>query len=583
MTIENLQLEWAKNIGSIGNDKTNSIKTDSNDNVLVGGEFQGNIDIDGDGNDDLTSNGDADGYAAKFDSDDNLLWAKNIGGNSSETANSITTDSSDNVLIVGSFGGNIDIDGDGNDDLTSNGDIDGYAVKFDSDGNFVWAKNIGGSASHDEARSITTDSSGNVLVGGYFWENIDIDGDGNDDLTSNGRLDGYAAKFDSNGNFVWAKNIGGSSSDIVHGITTDSSDNVLVGGGYFSGNIDIDNDGNDDLTSNGDADGYAVKFNSDGNFVWAKNIGSSNRDTVYDITTDSSDNVLVGGYFRDNVDIDGDGNDDLTNTLVSDAYAAKLDSDGNFVWAKGFGSNAYDIAHGITTDRSDNVWVGGVFGLNIDIDGDGIDDLTSNGSYDVYAAKFDSNGNLVGAKNIGGSSSDIPQSITTDSSDNVLVGGGYFSNNIDIDGDGGNDLTSNGNSDGFVIKFSDGIIKGTPGRDNLTGNDGDNKIMGLGGRDTLTSGEGEDQFVYISMRDASDIITDFEVGSDKIVLTELFNSIGYSGSNPINDGYVSFGSQGENTVLLIDVDGAGGRRASTLLTVENVNLDLFNNSDNFVF
>ena len=61
----------------------------------------------------------------------------------------------------------------------------------------------------------------------------------------------------------------------------------------------------------------------------------------------------------------------------------------------------------------------------------------------IWQTIFDSNGNLVGAKNIGGSSSDIPQSITTDSSDNVLVGGGYFSNNIDIDGDGGNDLTSN--------------------------------------------------------------------------------------------------------------------------------------------
>ena len=134
----------------------------------------------------------------------------------------------------------------------------------------------------------------------------------------------------------------------------------------------------------------------------------------------------------------------------------------------------------------------------------------------------------------------------------------------------------------LTINVND-IIKGTAGRDNLTGTDDNDVIIGFQGRDIITGGEGEDQFVYINMRDAGDIITDFEVGSDKIVLTELFNSIGYSGSSPINDGYVSFSSQGENTVLLIDADGTGGRRASNLLKVENVNIDLFNNSDNFVF
>ena len=131
-------------------------------------------------------------------------WAKQIGGSSGDGAKSITTDSSGNVLVGGYFQGNIDIDGDGNNDFTSNGSNDGYndgyAAKFDSNGNFVWAKQIGGS-SHDYANSITTDSSGNVLVGGYFYGNIDIDGDGNNDFTSNGDYDGYAAKFDSNGNF----------------------------------------------------------------------------------------------------------------------------------------------------------------------------------------------------------------------------------------------------------------------------------------------------------------------------------------------------------------------------------------------
>jgi hypothetical protein len=133
-------------------------------------------------------------------------------------------------------------------------------------------------------------------VGGRFHgNNIDIDGDGNNDFTSNGSVDGYAAKFDSNGNLVWAKQLGGSGSDIAYSITTDSSGNVLVGGS-FAGNIDIDGDGNNDFTSNGSDDGYAAKFDSNGNLVWAKQIGGSSNDRAYSITTDSSGNVLVGVF-----------------------------------------------------------------------------------------------------------------------------------------------------------------------------------------------------------------------------------------------------------------------------------------------
>jgi hypothetical protein len=178
--------------------------------------------------------------------------------------------------------------GDGNNDLTSNGNLfkDGYIAKFDSGGNFVWAKNIGGSGS-DRTYSITTDSSDNVFVGGNFSGQIDIDGDGIYDLNS--YFDGYVAKFDTHGNFVWAKNIGGKNGDYAESITTDSSGNVLVVG-RFNGQIDIDGDGNNDLTSHGSLfkDGYVAKFDSDGDFVWAKNID----ERKFGIQ-------VVGNYFRD--------------------------------------------------------------------------------------------------------------------------------------------------------------------------------------------------------------------------------------------------------------------------------------------
>jgi uncharacterized repeat protein (TIGR01451 family) len=116
---------------------------------------------------------------------------------------------------------------------------------------------------------------------------------------------------------------------------------------------------------------------------------------------------------------------------------------------------------------------------------------------------------------------------------------------------------------------------GTPGRDTVTGTDLDDILMGGLGADNLTGNQGHDQFVYQSIRDAGDVIKDFEVGIDYIVFTALLNSLGYGGSNPIADGYLKFGSRGNDTVILFDVD-VGSFDQSSALTVNNAQLFPFN-------
>ncbi|OZH51410.1 hypothetical protein AFK68_31215 [Hydrocoleum sp. CS-953] len=128
------------------------------------------------------------------------------------------------------------------------------------------------------------------------------------------------------------------------------------------------------------------------------------------------------------------------------------------------------------------------------------------------------------------------------------------------------------------------VIEGTAGRDNLTGTDGDDTITGLRRRDTLTGGAGNDTFVYTGLRDAGDIITDFEVGSDQIDLVEVLDDVISVVVDPISDGYVGFTSRGADTILTIDLDGAAGSgRARSFLLVEGVEATALNNSDNFIF
>jgi hypothetical protein len=125
---------------------------------------------------------------------------------------------------------------------------------------------------------------------------------------------------------------------------------------------------------------------------------------------------------------------------------------------------------------------------------------------------------------------------------------------------------------------------GSQGRDTLIGKNLDDILMGGLGADNLTGNQGHDQFVYQSIRDAGDVIKDFEVGIDRIVFTALLNSLGYGGSNPIADGYLNFGSRRNDTVILFDEDGSGlSKRALPFITVENLALTAMQNPNNFIF
>jgi uncharacterized protein len=129
------------------------------------------------------------------------------------------------------------------------------------------------------------------------------------------------------------------------------------------------------------------------------------------------------------------------------------------------------------------------------------------------------------------------------------------------------------------------IINGTPGRDNIIGTAGRDRITGGFGADNLTGGGGNDDFIYTNVRDAGDTITDFTVGADKLVLTQLFKSLNLNltYATAVSGGYLGFSAQGNNTVLTLDVDGATGPgRAAAFITLQNVSVASLNTANNFV-
>ena len=427
---------WAKSIGGTLYDDGNSVATDSSGNVYVIGYYRGTVTI---GSITLTSAGDTDVFVAKYNTSGTVQWAKSIGGASSDRGHGIATDSSGNVYVTGYYQGTVTI---GSTTLTSAGSYDVFVAKYNTSGTFQWVKSISGTST-DNGTGIATDSSGNVYVIGYYVGTIDF-GSGTS-LTSAGSGDAFVAKYNTGGTVQWAKSIGNTGSDAGFGIATDSSGNVYVIG-YYRGTVTI---GSTTLTSAGNADAFVAKYDTSGTPQWAKSIGDTGTDAGLGIATDSSGNVYVIGYYRGTVTI---GSITLTSAGNADVFVAKYNTSGTVQWAKSIGGPDNINGNGIATDSGENVYVIGQYSGTIDF-GSGTS-LNSAGSFDAFIAKYDTSGTVQWAKSIGGTSYDDGNSVATDSSGNVYVTGRYYGT-VTI---GSTTLTSAGDADAFVAKYSTSYI-----------------------------------------------------------------------------------------------------------------------------
>lgn len=455
---QNLVFDWATQIGGGGANYCRSITTDTSGNVINVGSFQGYVDFDpGAGTYGLTSNGNFDIYIQKLDSNGNFMWANQMGGIQDDRAYSVTTDAMGNIYTTGDFHGTVDFDpGIGTHILTSYGSIDAFIQKLDPNGNLLWVKQIGGQM-NNYAFALTIDNSGNIYTTGHFFGTTDFDPSTSTyNLTSNGISDVFILKLDANGNFLWVKQMGGFNQDIAHSITTDSSRNVITTGA-FQATVDFDPGvGISNLTSNGNTDIFIQKLDSNGNFLWVKQMGGTLLEVGNAIATDNSGNIYSTGMFRSTVDFDpGVGISNLSSYGYTDTYIQKLDSNGNLIWVKQIGGSLSDSGQGITTDNMGNVFIAGSFQGTVDFDpGIGTSNISSNGMTDFFIQKLDANGNLLWVKQVGGAATDISYTITYDNLGNIYTGG-YFYYIVDFDpGAGINNMGSNGSYDGFVLKLS---------------------------------------------------------------------------------------------------------------------------------
>jgi hypothetical protein len=275
-------------------------------------------------------------------------WAKSIGGTGSESPAGIAADSRNGVYLLTNFSGSITT---GSHALTSNGGTDICLVKYDTSGNIVWVKTFGGNAA-DEAASITTDKSSNLIINGTFEGSITF---GSTVLTSSGASDVFTVKLRPDGTVVWAKQFTGSLADNAGPLECDHLLNIYMAGSYSSNNFTID--GASFTAASGYSNIYYCKLDSNGNRIWAKANSSSYSYSLYSLDVLPSGNLFMHGSMVAGGFLGVNFNPNIYNgmiTLYSSIFTVKLRQDAGYMFQASVPDNR-DFAGGTALTASKKI------------------------------------------------------------------------------------------------------------------------------------------------------------------------------------------------------------------------------------
>jgi hypothetical protein len=200
------------------------------------------------------------------------------------------------------------------------------------------------------------------------------------------------------------------------------------------------------------ADFFLTKYDAAGNVLWAKSYGGADGDIATSVATDASGNAYVTGIFSGSVMVMGSFTLTNASTGTNDMFLAKIDAAGNVVWAKNAGGTSHDKPFSIALDLSGNIFVAGAFGSSSINFGTGALNNTST-TDDAFLVKYDQTGAALWARSAGGTSPDQATAVSTDSVGNVYIAGKFSSASVNF-GTGALNNASSGTQDIFVVKYN---------------------------------------------------------------------------------------------------------------------------------
>lgn len=372
-----------------------------------------------------------DGFVAKYDSSFNLVWNTFLGDSLSDKCYDIKLDKSGNVYVCGYTGNSW-----GSTVRAYTASTDGFVAKLSTDGSLLWNSYLGGNY-YDFCYGLSLDTIGNIYVCGYSsypW--------GNPILSFLGSENGFLAKLNKNGTYLWNTFFSGGALSIgaCYGVTTDDSSNV-----YVCGYSNTKSWGNPIRAYSGSRDGFAAKLTTNGTLSWNTFFGGSSSDECNDIKIDSVGNLYVCGYSSSTW-----GTPIRAYNSFDDAFVIKLTNSGNLLWNTFLGGTSYYAGgRSLALDSAKNIYLCGYSGSNW---GTPVRAYTSSSSsyYDGCVVKLTNDGSLVWNTFLGLAANDYAYGIGLDNNGKIYVSGysfGTWGNPI-------NAYSGGTTSQGFLVRLT---------------------------------------------------------------------------------------------------------------------------------
>ncbi|HTF03817.1 MAG TPA: T9SS type A sorting domain-containing protein [Bacteroidia bacterium] len=415
-----MQLMIASGTQGFGNnwDAAASVTYDTQENIYVTGYFASDsITF---GNITLHNQGGADMYIVKYDLVLNVQWALSIGGSGGEYGQGITADSSNNIIVVGNFESASIVMG--NDTLVNHaaGTPDMFIARIDVNGNFLWARNEGGT-NYDNCGGVDMNPvNGDIYVAGaYYLSDMIIE---NDTFVNRGGYDMILMKFDLAGNYLWAQDGGGNLNDLGNGVAWDASSNHVVVSGGFAGDSLIFPNGDTLVNAfSGQPDIFVVKYDPSGNFVWSRRAGAADNDHSVSVDVDGNGQVYVAGHYHSLSFVVG--NDTLVNQGMGDAFLIAYDINGNPLWAKTAGGMDHDFGYHVWVDNGNRIYFSGMYMSSSITFGSFTHNNMMMGMEDLFLTMYAPWGFESGSLTGGGMGADYVASLVSNIAGIYMVGG----------------------------------------------------------------------------------------------------------------------------------------------------------------
>ncbi|WP_198172496.1 SBBP repeat-containing protein [Hymenobacter ginkgonis] len=370
------------------------------------GQFTGTLTL---GTTTLTSMGDYDVFVARLSATGQWQWAQRVGSPSADTGEGIAVDAAGNVLISGSW-------------ATSP-----FVAKFTSAGVPQWVTQVAGKG---YAYRVALAADGTAYAAGTVLGTASF---GATSVTSVGYAGAFVARLDASGQWQWVRAVGGSGASSILGLAVDNQDRLLVGGNFETQAVF----GSQTLTTaTGVRAAFVAQLTSQGQWQWVRQSEGNGYAEAQGLTVDSQANVwITGPFFGGNVAF---GPTELTHVGTgANAYVAKLDSDGQWQWARAAtGAGGGDVGWAVATDPNGNGYVTGVFNSS-SLALEGLPALahSSQPAEDLFVSQLDANGTWQWALAAGdGTTGTVGYGIAVDAQRNLTVLGHFRGAALDLGG-----------------------------------------------------------------------------------------------------------------------------------------------------